>query len=93
MMSCQLLATQGASTLKVIQHLGYIQLDTISVVERAHHHVLWTRNDKYTPADLAVLMKKRKVFEYWAHAASVLPMSEYRFSLPRKQRIQAKNKT
>lgn len=29
-----------ADTLKLIEHLGYIQIDTISVIERAHHHTL-----------------------------------------------------
>ncbi len=30
-------------TLQTIKHLGYVQVDTLSVVERAHHHVLWNR--------------------------------------------------
>lgn len=32
-----------AAALQAIQHLGYVQIDTISVIERAHHHVLWSR--------------------------------------------------
>ena len=38
--------------LQIIEHLGYVQIDTISVVERAHHHVFWSRNSKYRPSDL-----------------------------------------
>jgi len=69
--------------LKVIDHLGYIQIDTISVVERAHHHTLWNRKHEYTQNDLdSLLSEDREVFEYWGHAASVLPMKDYRFYLP-----------
>ena len=35
------------STHQIIKHLGYVQIDTISVINRTHHHVLWTRNPKY----------------------------------------------
>ena len=77
-------AGKGAS-LKVIERLGYVQIDTISVVERAHHHVFWTRNNEYQPEDLGRLMAEKSVFEYWSHAASILPMKDFRFSLPRKK--------
>lgn len=70
---------------KIIEHLGHVQIDTISVVERAHHHVFWARNQKYKPSDLGQLVSDRKVFEYWSHAASFLPMSEYRYTLPMKK--------
>lgn len=73
------------TTLDHIEHLGHIQIDTISVVERAHHHVLWTRNNSYKKKDLSDLAESRDVFEYWSHAASFLPMSEYRFTLPMKK--------
>ena len=46
------------ATLKIIQHLGYVQIDTISVVERAHHHVLWTRQPGYRPAYLDRLLAR-----------------------------------
>ncbi len=76
-----------AATLTAIEQLGYIQIDTISVVERAHHHTLWNRNPCYQPAQLDQLLADQQVFEYWAHAAAYLPMRDYRFSLPRKQAI------
>lgn len=75
------------ATLRAIEHLGYVQIDTISVVERAHHHVLWSRVSNYHPKFLDQLVKDRKVFEYWFHAASWLPMADYRYSLPRMARI------
>ena len=71
--------------LKVIEHLGYVQIDTIAVVERAHHHTLWARVEDYKKAYLDELLERdKRVFEYWSHAAAYLPMSDYRFSLIRK---------
>jgi len=75
------------ATLRAIEHLGYVQIDTISIVERAHHHVLWSRVSNYAPKILAQLVKERKLFEYWFHAASWLPMADYRFALPRMNKI------
>ncbi|MCY4227164.1 MAG: winged helix DNA-binding domain-containing protein [Gammaproteobacteria bacterium] len=75
------------STESAIQHLGYVQIDTISVVERAHHHVLWSRNRHYRHAHLDTLQRQGRIFEYWAHAASYLPMPDYRMYLPEMQRI------
>ena len=68
-----------------IESLGYIQIDTISVVERAHHHTSWNRVNNYSPALLDSALAHREIFEYWSHAAAYLPMRDYRFSLPRKQ--------
>lgn len=72
------------ATLSTIEHLGYIQIDTISVVQRAHHHTLWNRNPRYKVSQLDQLLSDKQVFEYWSHAAAYLPFQDYRFSLPRK---------
>ena len=70
-------------TLRVIEKLGYVQIDTISVVERSHHLVLRSRSSDYTKDYLHVLQAKdKKIFEYWAHAASFIPIQDYRFYLP-----------
>jgi len=71
-----------AATEKALQHLGYIQIDTLHVVERAHHHTLWTRIPSYNPSHLSQLVAKGIAFEYWSHAASYLPTRDYRFALP-----------
>ena len=89
---CQLLApgrqqSGEAGVLKTIQHLGYVQIDTISVIERAHHHVLWTRVPDYQHRFLQAHEEQRTVFDYWAHAASYLPMEYYPFSLFQKSRV------
>ena len=77
----------ATATLSAIEHLGYIQIDTISVIQRAHHHTLWNRNPRYKATQLDSLIADRQVFEYWSHAAAYLPMRDYRFSLPRKRAI------
>lgn len=68
-------------SLKVIEHLGYVQIDTISVVERAHHHILWNRVQNYDKEHLNRLLADQKIFEYWFHAASYIPMRDYRYAL------------
>lgn len=75
------------AVLRAVEHLGYVQIDTISVVERAHHHVLWSRIDNYHGSFIDRLVRERKVFEYWFHAAAWLPMRDYRFALPRMQQL------
>ena len=75
------------AVLAAVEKLGYIQIDTISVVHRAHHHTLWTRVPDYQEKYLDRLVKERKLFEYWFHAASYLPMRDYRFAIPLMQRF------
>ncbi|MCP4044966.1 MAG: winged helix DNA-binding domain-containing protein [Gammaproteobacteria bacterium] len=76
-----------AATLSAVEHLGYVQIDTISVIQRAHHHTLWNRNPRYKPSHINQLLTDKQVFEYWSHAAAYLPMRDYRYSLFRKQAI------
>ncbi|MGY0582357.1 MAG: winged helix-turn-helix domain-containing protein, partial [Paraglaciecola chathamensis] len=71
-------------TLDALESLGYVQIDTISAIERAHHHTLWNRNPNYHPSHLTQLVAQKHAFEYWSHAAAYLPMKDYRYSLPRK---------
>lgn len=77
------------ATLDAIERLGYVQIDTLSVVARAHLHTLWNRVAAFKPADLDTLQEQGLVFEHWAHALAILPMSHYRYSLPMMQRIAA----
>jgi uncharacterized protein YcaQ len=77
------LPTGKNGVLHAIEHLGYVQIDTISVIRRAHHHTLWSRCSDYQSDMLQQLQANdRKVFEYWGHAASYLPMSDFRYYLP-----------
>jgi uncharacterized protein YcaQ len=66
-----------------VEHLGYVQIDTISVIERAHHHILWTRVPAYRRADLRQAQSVDKsIFEYWTHALSYVPAKDFRFFIP-----------
>ncbi|MBC7004662.1 YcaQ family DNA glycosylase [Photobacterium sp. BZF1] len=78
-----------AKTLSAFNRIGYVQIDTISVVQRAHHHTLWSRNPDYQLTHLEQLVSDKQAFEYWSHAASYLVMEDYRFSLPRKLAIRS----
>jgi uncharacterized protein len=79
--------TGKEATAQTIEHLGYVQIDTISVVARAHHHTLWNRCPDYDPSFLHDLMAvDRRIFEYWAHAIAFLPLSDYRYYIPRMTR-------
>lgn len=69
---------------RLIDHLGFIQLDTNYVVERAHHHVIAARVPDYEPAWLAELTEEGRIFEYFTSDAGYLPMHDFRFSLPVK---------
>jgi uncharacterized protein len=69
--------------LRAMERLGFVQIDTISVVARAHDHALWARVPGYKPKHLLELLERREAFEYWAHAAAFLPMRDFRFALPR----------
>ncbi len=69
--------------MKAIEQTGYVQIDTISVVERAHHHVIRSRVPNYKPGFLHDLqLIDRKVLEFWSHAAAYIPMSDFRYTLP-----------
>ena len=71
----------------VFSRLGYVQIDTINVVNRAHHHTLWNRFGSYSESYLHEMQKEKLVFEYWGHAASYLPINDYRFYLPLMDRF------
>ncbi|MCG7492054.1 winged helix-turn-helix domain-containing protein [Thalassobius sp. Cn5-15] len=59
----------------MIARLGFVQLDTVQVVARAHHHILWSRNQSYRETMFdPLLARDRAVFEHFTHDASVLPM-------------------
>jgi uncharacterized protein YcaQ len=83
---------EGAA--RAIERLGYVQIDTIAVVHRAHHHTLWARCPDYDPRMLHDLQAvERRVFEYWAHAIAYLPISDYRYFVPRMNRIREQGTT
>ena len=76
----------------LIDHLGFVQLDTNYVVERAHHHVMVARIPGYEPEWLAELVEDGRVFEFFTSDAGFLPMHDFRFSLPVKEAFAAHGK-
>ena len=75
----------------LIQRLGFVQLDSIRVVARAHHHILWSRNQNYREPMLGKHMTThRRVFEHFTHDASVIPMEFYPVWTRQFRRLEAK---
>ncbi|BCJ91051.1 hypothetical protein IZ6_17860 [Terrihabitans soli] len=76
-----------AATKAAVEHLGYVQIDTINVIERCHHHILWSRIPSYRREHLhRAQTVDRTVFEYWTHALSYIPARDFRFFLPAMKR-------
>lgn len=72
------LTRDGLDTL--IERLGFVQVDTISTLEQAHHHILFTRANGYRKPLLKHLLEKRRsLFEHWTHDASIIPTRFYPF--------------
>lgn len=69
----------------MVTRLGCVQIDTLQVVERSHNLVLWSRLGEYDPKDFEQLLYtpgKRLLFEGWKHAASIIPLEDFRYQLP-----------
>jgi uncharacterized protein YcaQ len=68
------------ATPAAVRHLGYVQIDTIHVVERCHHHILYARIPSYRREHLHQAQSvDRTVAEYWTHALAYLPTEHLRF--------------
>jgi uncharacterized protein len=69
-----------AATPAAVAHLGYVQIDTIHVIERCHHHILYTRIPDYRREHLHQAQSiDKSVFEFWTHALSYVPTGDMRF--------------
>lgn len=77
---------------RIVDHLGFLQLDTNYVIERAHHHALFARIPDYETEWLAELCEEERIFEYFASDAGYLPMKDFRFSLPVKKSFEDNRK-
>ena len=83
-----LLAAQGLSSpperpatkadvLEAVRRMGVLQIDSIAVVARSPYLVLWSRLGPYEPRWLDELLAEGALFEYWAHAACLIPHEDY----------------
>ena len=68
----------GAALLALIERLGFVQVDSIAMVERAHQMILHSRRHAFRPRHLQRLLEReRHVFEHWTHDASIIPTRFY----------------
>jgi uncharacterized protein len=74
---------------QTIDQIGCVQIDTLHMVRRSQYLALWSRLGNYAPEDLDALASgaDRRIFEGWQHAASLIPISEYRYQLPRQRKM------
>ena len=71
-------AADAAGLLETVRDLGCVQLDPISVVDRSHRLVLWSRVGRFEQSELdRLLWRDRVLFEYWAHCASIVLTEDY----------------
>jgi uncharacterized protein YcaQ len=77
---------------KFIDHLGFVQIDTIYVVERAHHHAIAARVPDYQLEWLEQLQSEGRLFEFWTYASGFIPMRNFRFSFPVKESLAKRRK-
>jgi uncharacterized protein YcaQ len=70
---------------RVIEHLGFVQIDTNYVVERAHHHAIAARVPDYQLDWVDALQAEGRIFEFWTFATGYLPMRDFRYSFPVKE--------
>ena len=76
-----------AATPAAVRHLGYVQIDTIHVIERSHHHILYTRIPDYRPQHLdQAQARERSVFEYWTHALAYLAVEDFKYYVRQMRR-------
>ena len=69
---------QGDALASLIHRLGFVQLDSINTVARAHDLILWSRRPRYRPKALKTLYERDKqLFEHWTHDAAVIPLAFY----------------
>lgn len=67
---------KGADLANLVSRIGFVQVDSINTVARAHHMILWSRRQSYRPPALKSLTETdRALFEHWTHDASILPIA------------------
>ena len=78
-----------------VERVGWVQIDTLQVVRRAQYLTLWSRLGTYDPDHLDNLLfddgstspdNGRRLFEYWTHAACIIPLTQYRYLMPMMRR-------
>ncbi len=71
-------AASGSDIAHLIRRIGFVQVDSINTVERAHHMILFSRRQSYKPEALKPLIEQdRALWEHWTHDASILPIETF----------------
>ncbi len=78
-------------TSRTIRHPGYVQIDTISVVVRAHSHILRTRVPDFENHHIEQLLRDRKIFESRFPVAAFRPIQDLRFTLLHARKFRSKD--
>lgn len=77
-----------------VKRVGWVQIDTLQMVQRSQYLAMWSRLGNYDVADFDRLVfddgitssdSGRQLFEYWMHAACIIPLTEYRYKMPAMQ--------
>jgi len=77
---------------RMIERMGFVQIDSINVIERAHHLTLRSRLANYRREHLRVLHEARRdLFEHWTHDASLIPVAFFAHWHHRKKRFAIDN--
>lgn len=67
-------AASGQALHDLVERIGFVQVDSINTVARAHDMILWSRRQSYRPPALKRLLERdRSLWEHWTHDASILP--------------------
>ena len=70
----------GTALADLIKRIGFVQVDSINTVERAHQMILWSRRQSYDPRSLKLLLEReRGLFEHWTHDASIIPIENFAY--------------
>ena len=74
---------------QVINKIGCVQIDTLHMVRRSQYLVPWSRLGAYEPEDFDNLIfgPERRLFEGWEHAATIIPLDEYRYQMPHQRNM------
>lgn len=69
---------KGVALTDLIRRIGFVQVDSINTVARAHHMILFSRRQSYQPEALKSLLETdRSMWEHWTHDASILPVETF----------------
>lgn len=71
-------AGKGPDLDRLVHALGFVQVDSVNTLARAHDLILWSRQGQFRPHDLMQLVADhRTAFEHWTHDAAIIPMQFY----------------